>query len=139
MVSSLVRYDPLLFESQDNAWRGLVSYYQHGGAEGDPWGGAPSTFRERNTSYVPLAYNQHLKIFETCNFASNIAYYHMNIALARLLLVCLSVLTRVLGTMTGSCRPEWCEVSPRARPPWLWARLSTTGVTPGSGVRRTTS
>ena len=91
-MSSLVRYDPLLFESQDNAWRGLVSYYQHGGAEGDPWGGAPSTFRERNTSYVPLAYNQHLKIFETCNFASNIAYYHMNIALARWVLHLLDLL-----------------------------------------------
>ena len=83
MVSSLVRYDPDLFESQENAWRGVLSYYQHGGDPGDPWGGSPSSFRERNTSFVPLADNQHLKIFETCNFASNMAYYHMNIALAR--------------------------------------------------------
>ena len=82
-MSALVRYDPALYESQDNAWRGLVNYYQEGGAVGDPWGASPSSFRERNTSYIPLFYNQHLKIFETCNFASNIAYYHMNIALAR--------------------------------------------------------
>ena len=61
----------------------MLSYYQHGGDPGDPWGGSPSSFRERNTSFVPLADNQHLKIFESCNFASNMAYYHMNIALAR--------------------------------------------------------
>ena len=83
MVSSLVRFDPELFESQENAWRGVLSYYQHGGQPGDPWGGNPSSFRERNTTFVPLADNQYLKIFETCNFASNLAYYHMNLALAR--------------------------------------------------------
>ena len=82
LVSSLVRLDPDLFESQENGWRGVLSYYQQGGQPGDPWGGNPSSFRERNTTFVPLADNQHLKIFETCNFASNLAYYHMNLALA---------------------------------------------------------
>ena len=60
----------------------MLSYYQDGGGPGDPWGGSPSSFRERNTSFVPLADSQHLKIFESCNFASNLAYYHINLGLA---------------------------------------------------------
>ena len=38
---------------------------------------------ERNATYLQLPDYQNLLVFEPCNFASNIAYYHMNIALAR--------------------------------------------------------
>ena len=37
---------------------------------------------ERNATFLQLPHYQKLLVLEPCNFASNIAYYHMNIALA---------------------------------------------------------
>ena len=44
LVLSLRKFDPDLFQSQERGWRGLISYYEAGGWEGDPWGGNPSRF-----------------------------------------------------------------------------------------------
>jgi len=83
IVHSLIDFDPQLYHSQENGWRGMLAYYQAGGGVGDRWGGNPSRFMERNTTKLLLPNSQNLLVFEPCNFASNIAYYHMNIALAR--------------------------------------------------------
>jgi len=82
IVSALTQFDPQLYHSQENGWRGLVAYYQEGGGVADPWGSTPSNLTERNSTLLKLPYHQTLLVFEPCNFASNIAYYHMNIALA---------------------------------------------------------
>ena len=40
------------------------------------------SFRERNATSLKFAGNQSLLVFEACNFASNLAYYQLNTALA---------------------------------------------------------
>ena len=42
IVSALTQFDPQLYHSQENGWRGLIAYYQEGGGVADPWGGTPS-------------------------------------------------------------------------------------------------
>ena len=42
IVSALTRFDPQLYHSQENGWRGLIAYYQEGGGLADQWGGTPS-------------------------------------------------------------------------------------------------
>ena len=40
------------------------------------------SFRERNATKILLGQNQSLLVFEACNFASNLAYYQLVVALA---------------------------------------------------------
>ena len=43
---------------------------------------ASLSFRERNATEILLGQNQSLLVFEACNFASNLAYYQLVVALA---------------------------------------------------------
>ena len=82
LVRGLTALDPALYHSQEAGWRGVVQYHRAGGGPGDPWGGTPSQFQERNLTLLPLHSGPPLVVFEPCNFASNLAYYELSTAVA---------------------------------------------------------
>ena len=81
--------DDILIESQNNAWKGMMAYFQSNGTSSDymgqtdHWGGCtPDTPNTRcdvgNYKEDTLTYfgDEKMIIYEPCNYASNIAYYH---------------------------------------------------------------
>jgi hypothetical protein len=86
----LAKYDDdLLPSSQDNAWKGMLDYFNSNGTshdymnQTDYWGGCtpdtPNTrcdvgdYKEDTVSYFG---EEKMIIYEPCNYASNVAYYH---------------------------------------------------------------
>ena len=67
-------FSPSRSEEWRPRWRGI--------GPGDPWGGTPSQFQERNLTLLPLHPGPPLVVFEPCNFASNLAYYELSTAVA---------------------------------------------------------
>ena len=81
--------DLILQESQNNAWKGMLDYFESDGTQNDymgrtdKWGGCtphssdprcPVGDYQEDTSVV---WNKEgMIIYEPCNYASNIAYYH---------------------------------------------------------------
>ena len=63
-----------LFKVQDIAWSGLVDFFENDGFEEDKWGGTVTVpaYHEYNVS----TQSDGVVIYEPCNYASNIAYYH---------------------------------------------------------------
>ena len=59
---------------QDIAWSGLVDFFENDGFEEDKWGGTVTVpaYHEYNVS----TQSDGVVIYEPCNYASNIAYYH---------------------------------------------------------------
>ena len=59
---------------QDIAWSGLVDFFENDGFEEDKWGGTVTVpaYHEYNVS----TQTDGVVIYEPCNYASNVAYYH---------------------------------------------------------------
>lgn len=67
--------DTDLIEAEDSAWQGMIDYFQNDGFGVDPWGAGNenSSWLENNATAQDL---YGIVIYEPCNYASNIAYYH---------------------------------------------------------------
>merc|ERR1719244_290116 len=73
----------LLMRSQENGWTGLLDYYNEGSVWGDEWGIQPNDYQEYNATLLLLTpTNRRLVIYEPCNTASNLAYYHLTVAIS---------------------------------------------------------
>ena len=75
----LVRISPDLQAVSDGAWRGLVEYHDTDGVGNDTWGSCLDTghchkYHEQNLTEQEY---HNIGIFEPCNYASNVAYYHV--------------------------------------------------------------
>jgi len=66
-------FDESLPASQDSNWQGILDYWASNGTADDPWGGKPTWFHEKNATETDLS---GMIIYEPCNYASNVAYYH---------------------------------------------------------------
>ena len=70
---------PDLVPLSDGAWRGLVEYHATDGAGNDTWGSCLDTghchkYHEQNLTVQEY---HDIGIYEPCNYASNMAYYHV--------------------------------------------------------------
>ena len=65
---------PDLKQAQDAAWQGMIDYFEMDGFEDDTWGSRNpnKTWFENNATLQ----DNGIIIYEPCNYASNIAYYH---------------------------------------------------------------
>lgn len=72
--SCMKSFDQRLPGTQDSAWQGIIDYWNMGGAPDDLWGKAPTGLRERNITKISV---DSMEIYEPCNFASNLVYYHL--------------------------------------------------------------
>ena len=71
--SCMERFDTRLPKAQDGAWQGMVDYWLSNGGVDDPWGESGTVYMEQNmteSDYLGMT------IYEPCNYASNVAYYH---------------------------------------------------------------
>lgn len=66
-------FDSRLPEAQDSAWQGVINYWKMNGTSGDPWGGNPSFYFENNVTETDV---EGMTIYEPCDYASNVVYYH---------------------------------------------------------------
>jgi len=79
LVTCIKRTDDHLYESVNAQWKGLKAYAAAGGSPGDPWYKCDSDvlphkiWFERNCTVEKYG---NLPVWEPCNYASNIAYYH---------------------------------------------------------------
>ena len=65
---------PDLKEAQDAAWQGMIDYFEMDGFGNDTWGNRkPNEIWFENNA---TAQDNGIIIYEPCNYASNIAYYH---------------------------------------------------------------
>ena len=70
---------PDLWAVSDGAWRGVVEYHDMDGAGNDTWGSCLGTghchqYHEQNLTVQDY---HNIGIYEPCNYASNLAYYHV--------------------------------------------------------------
>lgn len=65
--------DPNLRNASNSAWRGLLDYCDNDGFGKDPWGSDRGPWHEYNPT---IQHFHEMVIYEPCNYASNIAYYH---------------------------------------------------------------
>ena len=70
---------PDLWAVSDGAWRGMVEYHDMDGAGNDTWGsclgnGHCHQYHEQNLTEQEY---HNIGIYEPCNYASNLAYYHV--------------------------------------------------------------
>ena len=54
IVSALTQFDPQLYHSQENGWRGLIAYYQAGGGVDDLWGQTPSKYGGKYKDFITI-------------------------------------------------------------------------------------
>ena len=65
--------DPDLRGASNGAWQGMIDYFDNDGYGSDPWGSDRGSWHE----YNPRTQDFHnMIIYEPCNYASNMAYYH---------------------------------------------------------------
>ena len=65
--------DPDLREASNGAWQGIIDYFDNDGYDSDSWGSVNGSWYE----YNPRTQDFHnMIIYEPCNYASNMAYYH---------------------------------------------------------------
>merc|ERR1711942_237642 len=70
---------PELWSVSDGAWRGVVEYHDMDGADNDTWGsclGSGHCHRYHEQNLTVQDYHN-IGIYEPCNYASNLAYYHV--------------------------------------------------------------
>ncbi|XP_023321882.1 uncharacterized protein LOC111696503 [Eurytemora carolleeae] len=86
LVQCMDDYDLNLYTSQDAAWAGMIAYSDSNGTPEDEWGGCLDTghchkYHEQNatTQSRSVKYQNfhNITIYEPCNYASNVAYYHV--------------------------------------------------------------
>ena len=75
--------DQLLVKSQDSTWLGFYNYWETNGTtllpyfnETDHWGHRNSISPWQEAHQGKQAYIGKVLIYEPCNYASNVAYYH---------------------------------------------------------------
>lgn len=66
--------DPLLAPSQDAAWKGVVDYFLMNGTASDRWGANDLIYMEKNISRTSQF---NMTVYEPCNYASNMAFFHV--------------------------------------------------------------
>lgn len=66
-------FDSRLQTSQNNAWQGMIDYWLMNGKEEDTWGSYDPGYVEYNVTVTDVS---NMTIYEPCNYASNVAYYH---------------------------------------------------------------
>ena len=65
--------DPDLRDASNGAWQGIIDYFDNDGYGSDSWGSVNGSWYE----YNPRRQDFHnMTIYEPCNYASNMAYYH---------------------------------------------------------------
>ena len=79
LTSCMERLSPELLAVSDGAWRGMVEYHAIDGAGNDTWGSCIDTghchkYHEQNLTVQEY---HSIGIYEPCNYASNVAYYHV--------------------------------------------------------------
>jgi hypothetical protein len=83
ITSVMTGLDPgdRLVEAQERGWEGLLEYYSTRGGFGDPWGGNSTGYKEINSTllWVVRGHNigSPLLVYEPCNFASSLVFYHV--------------------------------------------------------------
>ena len=65
--------DPNLRNASNSAWKGLLDYCDNDGFGKDPWGSDRHPYHEYNPT---MQHFHKMVVYEPCNYASNIAYYH---------------------------------------------------------------
>lgn len=79
LIDCIKKTDDHLYESVNAQWSGLKGFAQSKGSNGDNWYNCDSTTKphqtwsERNCTVQPYG---NIPVWEPCNYASNIAYYH---------------------------------------------------------------
>ena len=80
LTSCMETLDPALRLVSDGAWRGMIDYHDTDGAgSNDTWGsclgnGHCHEYHEQNLTTQEY---HNIGIYEPCNYASNVAYYHV--------------------------------------------------------------
>jgi len=79
LVDCMQQYDINLMSSQDAAWGGMIQYSDSDGTPEDRWGDCLDTghchkYHEQNATVQEF---HNITIYEPCNYASNVAYYHV--------------------------------------------------------------
>jgi len=70
---------PELWQVSEGAWTGMVTYHDTNGTGSDTWGSCLDTghchkYHEQNLTFQEY---HNIGIYEPCNYASNLAYYHV--------------------------------------------------------------
>jgi len=70
---------PELWQVSEGAWTGMVAYHDTNGTDSDTWGsclgvGHCHEYHEQNLTFQEY---HNIGIYEPCNYASNLAYYHV--------------------------------------------------------------
>jgi len=71
--SCMDKFDSRLQDAQDGAWQGMIDYWNSNGVDGDNWGDTGTVYMEQNPTVSDFL---GMVIYEPCNYASNVAYYH---------------------------------------------------------------
>ena len=71
--SCMEQLHPDMEASQDAAWQGMIDYWNTRGGVDDSWGSSGTTYMEQNATTTTFL---NMVIYEPCNYASNIAFYH---------------------------------------------------------------
>ena len=80
LTTCMERLDPALRLVSDGAWRGMITYHDTDGAgTNDTWGSCLGNdhchqYHEQNLTTQEY---HNIGIYEPCNYASNLAYYHV--------------------------------------------------------------
>jgi len=79
LMECMALYDIDLPKAQDAAWAGMIEYSDSNGTPQDEWGGCLDTghchkYHEQNATTQNF---HNMTIYEPCNYASNVAYYHV--------------------------------------------------------------
>ena len=75
---------PNLGASQDAAWQGFINYWLSNGTGTDTWGHTGSPYQEQNATNTEFL---GMTIYEPCNYASNLAYYHASTEICQKILL----------------------------------------------------
>merc|ERR1719348_2085878 len=75
----MAQIDPDLWQVSEGAWIGIVRYHDENGTNSDSWGsclgeGHCHEYHEQNLTFQEY---HNIGIYEPCNYASNLAYYHV--------------------------------------------------------------
>ena len=66
--------DDQFLETQNVSWQGMIDYYNSNGTATDRWGMYKNQYLENNMTRYEY---DGIEIFQPCNYASNVAYYHV--------------------------------------------------------------
>jgi len=85
LSSCMETLSPELTEVSNGAWLGMVSYHDTNGQGNDTWGsclgnGHCHQYHEQN---LTIQTYHNISIYEPCNYASNIAYYHVVVGICK--------------------------------------------------------